>query len=159
MRRFLLSLTLAVSLSALYASPALAKRHGRTSKSAPEGAQKAPLYGPNPALSCAGAAPTPLTFGFAILDTPGDETTLSGVVSLKGAAPNATFIVFPTQGPLGPVCGPLVGSEVFLHTNARGNGTVHFSAERIPGTTTFFVQLFNQAPPSEAFASPAVVLD
>jgi hypothetical protein len=53
----------------------------------------------------------------------------------------------------------LVGSGVFLHTNGRGNGTVQFSGDRIPGTTTFFVELTNQAPPFDEFASPAVELD
>jgi hypothetical protein len=45
MRRLILSLGLAVSLSALYASPALARRgHHHAGTSAGEGAQKAPLF-------------------------------------------------------------------------------------------------------------------
>ena len=152
MRRLVLFLTLALSLSALGASSALAE--------APKGAQKAPLFGPEASSTCeSGGAPTHKTFGFAILETPGNETTLSGVVSLKGAAPNATFRVSPVQGPLGPFCGVLADSVVSLHTNGRGNGTVELSGGRIPGTTKFFVELVNKAPPFEEFASPAVELD
>jgi hypothetical protein len=154
MRRLLMSLVLALTLSAVGASSALA--------AAPEGAQTAPLYGPEPLTACeTGATPTLRTFGFAILNTPGNETTLSGVVSLKGAAPNATYRVSPVEAgpPFGSLCLTPVESVVFLHTNGRGNGTVELGGERIPGATKFFVELTNQAPPFDEYASPAVELD
>lgn len=81
------------------------------------------------------------------------------MVSLKGAEPNATFIVSPVQGPLGLFCGTTAETVLLLHTNGRGNGTVEFSGGRIPGTTKFFVELVNEAPPFEEFATPAVELD
>ena len=56
MRRLLLSLALALTLSAAGASSALAE--------APEEAQKAPLFGPNPTVMCpSGGLPTRGTFG------------------------------------------------------------------------------------------------
>jgi hypothetical protein len=152
MRRLLLSLALVLMLSALGASSALAK--------APKGAQKAPLYGPSFTPTCeGGAAPTTRTFGIAVLNTPGDETTLSGVISLKGAEPNATYVVDPTQAPLGPCAGTTIETIRLLHTNGKGNGTVEFSGPRDPGTTEFWVELFNEAPPFDEYASPAVELD
>jgi hypothetical protein len=153
MRRLIQSLALAVSLSAVGASSAMA--------AAPEGAQKAPLYGPEFSSTCTGgAAATAHTFGFAILNTAGNETALSGVVSLKGAAPNATYRVEPVQAePEAVLCGVLASSIVLLHTNGKGNGTVEFSGERVPGNTTFNVEVFNVAPPFDEYGSPAVELD
>src|SRR5713226_5268094 len=98
MRRLVLSLALAMSVSALSASGALAQ--------APEGAQKAPLYGPNAAsgFSCeAGVFPTPKTFGFVVLDTPGKEATVSVQVALKRAAPKTEYTVFVAQS-MGSLC-------------------------------------------------------
>jgi len=43
-----------------------------------------------------------------------------------------------------------------LTTNARGNGNLHFSTERIPGTTKFFVGVLSGG---ELFANAAVELD
>jgi hypothetical protein len=152
MRRLLLSLALALALSAVGASSALA--------GASEMAQKAPLFGPSFTSTCeGGVTPTAHTFGFVVLTTPGDETTLSGVVSLKGAAPNATYLVTPGQYPFAFCGGTATDTITHLHTNGRGNGTVEFSGERIPGTTKFSVELFNEAPPFDEYASPAVELD
>jgi hypothetical protein len=95
-----------------------------------------------------------------VLNTPGNETTLSAVVSLNGAAPNATYHVGAVQGPRLPHCISIPSTTAVLHTNGRGNGTVEFSGERLPfGTTTFFVEMTNEANPFEEFASPAVELD
>jgi hypothetical protein len=145
MRRLSLSITLAMSLVALSASTALA--------AAPEGAQKAPMYS-SPGIPCAtGATPTPTTFGFAILNTPGDETTLTGQVALKGVAPNATYAVGLDAVPL---CVPeaFVGE---ITTNNKGNGTLHFTIARFPGVTKFFVTA--KTLPFELYGSPAVELD
>jgi hypothetical protein len=145
MRRLVLSLTLALTLSAVGASSVLA--------AAPEGAQKVPLYGPfNPAgLNCAtGGTPTPGTFGFAVLNTPGDETTLSGEIALKHVAPNATYPVDVLQD-----CGStFVGT---ITTNTKGNGNLEFTTERDPGTTEFIVDV--NAGTLEEIVSPVVELD
>src|SRR5262249_752200 len=104
MRRLLLSLALTLTLSAVGASSALAE--------APEGAQTAPLFGPNPQVPVCeiGAEPTPKTFGFVVLDTPGDESTLTGEVALKHAAPDATYGVEVFQVSSGAcIAAPLVG--------------------------------------------------
>src|ERR1700739_4460558 len=89
MRRLLPALVLALSLSALGASSALAQ--------APEGAKKAPMFGPDvedSGFTCEGGAnPTPKTFGFVVLNTPGNDTTLSGTLGLKRAAPKTTYEV------------------------------------------------------------------
>ena len=146
MRRLLLSLALALTLCAVGASSALAE--------GPEGAQVAPLYGPfNPysGLNCgAGGTPTPGTFGFAVFNTPGHETTLSGEVALKHAAPNATYPVEVLQD-----CGStFVGT---ITTNTKGNGNLHFTTERDPGTTQYIVDV--NAGTDEEFVSPVVELD
>jgi hypothetical protein len=155
MRRLLLSFALAVSLSALGASSALAQRHHHAGKGAAEGAQKAPLYGPHAELGCTGGAPTPQTFGFVVWNTPGDETTLTGEVALKHAAPNATFQVSSVQqAPL--TCAISVRIVGTLTTSEKGNGNLRFTEERIPGSTTFFVEIINV---NEDFITPAVELD
>jgi hypothetical protein len=150
MRRLLLSLTLALMLSAVGASSALAE--------APEGAQTVPLYGPKAEFeACAiGAAPTPNTFGFVVLNTPGNEMTLSGEVALKGAKPNTEFAVDVTEAIPPSFC-------VFKHlgtitTNTNGNGNLHFTDERSPGSTKFLVEIFKHAN-EEDFANSSVELD
>ena len=149
MRRLLLTFGLAVSLSALGASSALA---------APEGAQKAPLFGPESSLFCSGGTPTTNTFGFVVLNTPGDESTLTGKVVLKGAAPNTTYNVADLQIK-GPACaGHFRGSQI--HTNGQGNGTVKFTVLRDPEFTEFAVAVTTALfPLDNAFISPAVELD
>jgi hypothetical protein len=150
MRRPLLSFALALALWALGgASSAVAQ--------APEGAQKAPLYGPFFALHHCESAPvaTPMTFGFAILNTPGNELTLSGEVSLKRAAPKTTYEVFAAQDPPPRCVFTPVGT---ITTNKKGNGNLHFTTARDPFATTFFVDVVNAAN-EEEYASPAVELD
>jgi hypothetical protein len=151
MRRLLLTFVLVMSLSAVGASSALAE--------APEGAQKAPLFGPRAAdaFSCeGGVAPTPETFGFVVLNTPGKDTTVSAQVSLKGAAPNTEYKVFVAQD-TGPLC-PFSFSTSNLTTNKKGNGNLHFTVERVPTATKFWVGI-ESFHIGETFGSPAVELD
>src|SRR5690242_11165136 len=118
MRRVLLSFALAVSLCAVGASSALAE--------APEGAQKAPLYGPEAAngFSCeAGVFPTPKTFGFVVLDTPGNEATVSGEIALKRAAPHTEYIGIFVDQSTGPFCTPSPTGKS-ITTNKKGNGNL-----------------------------------
>jgi hypothetical protein len=153
MRRLVLSIGLALSLSALGASSALAE--------APEGAQKAPLFGPESiGFLCFGGTPTAETFGFVVLNTPGNESTLTGEVVLKRAAPNTTYNVADLQSQGGTSCAGAFRSGQELHTNRQGNGTVKFSVERDPGFDEFSVAVSTgQFPINNAFISPAVELD
>jgi hypothetical protein len=152
MKRLVLSLALVLMLSAVCASSALAE--------APEGAQTAPLYGPFglTRIDCAtGAQPTPETFGLVVLNTPGDETTLTGEVALTHAAPNVTYSVDVGQGN-SVMCVfpfPQVGE---ITTNKNGNGNLHFTTARNPAVTKFFVEVFNTST-IEGFIGPAVELD
>jgi hypothetical protein len=149
MRRLFLPLALALSLSAVSASSALAE--------APEGAQKAPLYGPAAAAAfgCeSGVLPTPETFGFVVLNTPGDETTVSAEVALKHAQPNTEYRLFVAQD-TGPVC-PFSFAGSNLTTNTEGNGNLYFTVERVPTATKFWVGIEGG---SQTYGSPAVELD
>jgi hypothetical protein len=148
MRRLLLSLTLALTLSAVGAGSALAE--------APEGAQKAPLFGPNPQGDCeTGAGATPKTFGFAVLNTPGNEMTLSGEVALKRATRETTYRVVAEQVIFARECAETeVGN---ITTNKEGNGDLHFSTERIPLATRFWVAIRREV--TNTYASPAIELD
>ncbi|HEV2980649.1 MAG TPA: hypothetical protein VGX51_04405 [Solirubrobacteraceae bacterium] len=152
MSRFRLSIIPALALSALGVSSALA--------AAPKGAQKAPIYGPSPELTCqGGAAPTPKTFGFVVLNTPGNETTVSGKVVLRHAPPNATYkLVVVGSSSDGGTCGPISEGILRLTTNKKGNGTLHFNGVKReePVMVRFTVQLFTE---SEQFASSSVELD
>lgn len=149
MRRLLLSLALAVSLSALSASAALA--------TLPGGAQKAPFYGPFPTTSCeTGALPTPQKFGFVVLNTSGNELELSGEISLKRASTAFAgfgWKVFVEQSPGLCPSGLAIGE---VTTNNQGNGNFHFIVPRIPGSTHFWIRLEGVA---EELAGPAVRLD
>ena len=149
MRRLLLPLALA--LSALGASSALA--------AAPQGAQKAPIFGPNvenSGFTCkGGAAPTPKTFGFVVLNTPGNDTTLSGEVALKGAAPNTTYAVDVEKEVPPTLC--FVSTVGAITTNKKGNGNAHFTVAR-PLGTKFWIAVVNQVR-HEVYGSPAVELD
>jgi hypothetical protein len=163
MRRHLLSFALAASLSALGAAPALARGHHH-GKGAPEGAQKAPLFGPEGLPesfpgACEGGTTTAKTFGFAILNTPGNEATLSGIVALKGAAPNTTYNVAWDQASTFGCSGQFFAQ---LHTNGKGNGNLAFRGiERNPEATKFFVIVSTGEFPvtNGAFISRAVELD
>jgi hypothetical protein len=153
MRRLLLSLTLALTLSAVGASSALAE--------APKGAQAAPLYGPDPFFSCdTGGVPTPETFGLAVLNTPGDETTITGEVALKHATPNAEYFVEVWQSE------PFFHGQCTMHrvgtitTNKEGNANLHFTAERESFASVFSVRVFRFVSAGvETYLSPAVELD
>jgi hypothetical protein len=147
-----------MSLSASSAGTALA--------SAPKGAQNAPIFGPffekTPAelILCEGDGGelTPKTFGSAVLNTPGDELTLTGVVALKRAAPNVTYVVWAIQS-FGPYCSST--SVATIATNRKGNGQVHIKTERVQGPTQFSVYLLREvaAEDFERYGSPAVELD
>jgi hypothetical protein len=129
--------------------------------SAPEGAQKAPLFGPEVLESgqdCmhGGAAQTPNTFGFAVLDTPGNEATVTGVVVLKNAAPDATFQVDLEQFiPPASCKGGQVGT---IATNKQGNGNLEFTASRSPKATEFDVLVFTPSL-GQVLGTPNVKLD
>ena len=161
MRRLFLSFVLALALSALGATPALAQRH-HEGKGAPEGAQKAPMFGPNveqSGFTCEGGAnPTPKTFGFVVLNTPGNDTTLSGELALKRAAPNTTYEVATEQSVVSPSCVSIPTIVGTLTTNAKGNGNLHFTTERITEATKFWLVAPN-ATHTEFYGSSAVELD
>jgi hypothetical protein len=152
MRRLLVPLALAMSVCALSASAALAQ--------APEGAQKAPLYGPEAAnaFSCeAGVFPTPKTFGFVVLSTPGNEATVSVEIALKHAAPDTEYVgVFVDQS-TGLLCTGIPAGKS-ITTNKKGNGNLHFSVERVPSATKFWVGM-TSASASETIGSSSVELD
>src|ERR1700751_1171272 len=154
MRRLLLSLALALALCALGASSGLAQ--------APEGAKKAPMFGPNveeSGFTCEGGAnPTPKTFGFAVLNTPGNETTLSGTLALKRAAPNTTYEVVTEQSVVSPSCVSIPSLVGTLTTNTKGNGNLHFTTERITEATKFWLVATNETF-TEFYGSSAVELD
>jgi hypothetical protein len=151
MTRLLLSFTLAAALSALGASSALAQ--------GPEGAQKAPLFEQpaEPEDGCTAAGPPGKTSGFAVLNTPGNDMTVTGEVSLKRGAPNTTYDVIVEQhftpGELG--CAETFGGT--LTTNNKGKGNAHVNLGRVPGTTTFSVELESGSEPE--FVSSEVELD
>ena len=149
MRRLLLTFALTLALSAVGTSSALA--------AAPEGAKKSPIFGPEvfaSGVSCEGAVATPQHFGFVVLDTPGNETTVSGEVSLKHVAKETTFVVELFQGAPSFAC---MGEEVGkLTTNRNGNGNLHFTHARFPGSSEFFILA---GTPIEFLASHVVELD
>jgi hypothetical protein len=133
--------------------------------SAPEGAQKAPLYGPNilaSGFNCmrGGAAQTPNTFGFAVLDTPDNEATVTGDLVLKNAAPDATFEVIVLQAV--PSTGRCVAGEGFtITTSKNGNGSLEFTTARLPRAKEFDVVVLETAPSPEqqVLGTPNVKLD
>lgn len=132
MRRALVILT-TVLMVGLLAVPAGAGSGGN-------GAKKAPLYQGTSWTCGAGASATGATHGFAVMNL-NAKGTLIGTVSLKGAAPNATYSIWiagtkiPGQGTYYPPTTltncpqtPLLG---YLKTNAAGNGTFHFKIEGV----------------------------
>jgi hypothetical protein len=130
-----------------------------TAGAAPEGAQKAPFYGPNivsSGFSCSrGATPTAATFGFVVLNTPGKDGTLTGEVSIKGASPNTTYSLADEQDPGN--CVNLI-QFAMVTTDGQGNANVHFSVARIPSATSFWIG-FETAGFSQVYGSSAVPLD
>ena len=126
---------------------------------ATEGAQKAPLYGPNivsSGFSCStGALPTTATFGFVVLNTPGKKGRLTGEVSIKGASPNTTYSLADEQAPGN--CVNII-QLAMVTTNGQGNANVHFSVARIPSATRFWIGM-EAGGFSEVYGSAAVPLD
>jgi hypothetical protein len=135
-----------------------------TAQGAPKGPQRAAIYGPEveeTGNTCAaGAGATPGTFGSVVLDTPGDETTVSGKVTVKHATPSATFeVTFVEREPMGVNCSSfLVGT---LKTSKRGSAKFRFLAARASalGASTYWVTLAEESPFTELLASSAVELD
>ena len=154
MRRLLVSFALTLALCAVGASSALA--------AAPEGAQKAPMFGPNVeqnGFTCEGGAnPTPKTFGFVVLNTPGDETTLTGEFALKRAQPNTTYEVVTEQSVVSASCVSIPTLVGTLTTNTKGNGNLYFTTERITAATKFWLAAANETR-TEIYGSSAVELD
>jgi hypothetical protein len=153
MRRTAVSLALALCLSGLGAASALAE--------VTEGARKVAIHTDELAASPCGPVfgTSARGVGFAVLNTPGDDTTYTGEVVLRGAAPNSSYEIVADQtgGCLGGLEG--IGGE-FLTTNSKGNGKASFSVQRQPWATTFYVEVdqFVTAP-SELLASSPVELD
>jgi hypothetical protein len=85
-----------------------------------------------------GSGPGPVT-GFVVFNTtgkPGTAKDLIGEISVKRAAPNATYNVQVAQAPT--ICGVPAGT---LTTNSQGNGNAHFKVPRAPGSTDFSIFL------------------
>jgi hypothetical protein len=135
-----------------------------TALAAPKGPQKARIFGPETeetgATCAAGATATPSTYGSVVLDTPADETTVTGKIALKGATPSAMFqVTFVETEPSGVECKSFfVGT---LKTTKRGSAKLRFSAKRAPafGPTRYWVTLAEASPFAELLASSAVELD
>jgi hypothetical protein len=127
------------SLSALGASSAVAQRHHH----AGNGAQKAPLFEQpgEPEDGCTAGGPPGEVSGFAVLNTADSHQTVIGEVSLKGGAPNTTYEVILEQHFTPGDLSCAETSAGTLTTNGRGNGNQHISVARVPGTTTFSVEL------------------
>lgn len=132
---------------------------GVSSAASPEGARKAPLYGPNiigSGYSCpTGATPTAATFGFVVLNTPGNDTVLSGEVSIKRASPNTTYSIADEQDPGNCTNITQIAS---VTTNGQGNANVHFQVPRMPSATEFWIGL-ESGGFTQVFGSAAVPLD
>jgi hypothetical protein len=136
MRRIVLSSALAVSLSALYASPGLAQRRLHVGK----GARKAPIFR--------------VTFGFRILKP---THKLTGAVGFKQMAPNTTYEIAVFESPT--VTAPWTPiSAGALTTDSLGNGNLAINVERIPGSTAFFVAAVPQGR-GQTYSSSSVELD
>jgi hypothetical protein len=149
MRRLLLSLALALTLSALGASPALAA-----------GAQRVPMYGPISHFEeCGGGVATPENFGFAVLNAAGNRTTLSGQIVVRGLKPSTVYEVVVWQEE--PFLGGCANSGAFVvgtfTTNQVGNGNFRFTVARNPETFGFFVEVFGDR--LHDLFSPAVELN
>lgn len=126
---------------------------------APEGARKAPLYGPNivaSGFSCStGATPTAATVGFVVLNTPGNDGVLTGEVSIKSGSPNTTYSIADEQDPGNCVSIIQIAS---VTTNGQGNANVHFRIARLPSATRFWIGL-EAGGFSQVYGSSSVPLD
>jgi hypothetical protein len=131
---------------------------------APKGAQRAAMFGPeveSTGNTCsAGATPTPSTYGSVVLDTPGDETTVTGKLAIKHATPGATFqVTFVEMEQTSLACKSFfVGT---LTTSKRGSAKFRFTAGRTStlSATRYWVTVAEESPFAELLASPAVELD
>src|SRR5262249_38274705 len=136
MRRLLLSLTLALTLSAVGASPALVE--------AAAGGPKGPMYGPLAPFAGGGAGdPTPGKSRVAVLNTAGNRTTLSGQIAVRGVTPSTVYEVVVWQvEPNGPgACkNSTSGNVETFTTNRQGNGNFRFTVARHPEAIGFFVE-------------------
>lgn len=131
---------------------------------APKGSQRATIFGPEveeTGNSCfGGAVSTPTTFGSVVLDTPGDETTVTGKLTIKHATPSAVFQVTFVEKEVEQLeCRSFfVGT---LTTNKKGDARFHFTAKRAfaLGPTRYWVSVPEESPFAELLASSAVELD
>jgi hypothetical protein len=99
------------------------------------------------------------THGFAVLNTPGDESVVTAEVSVQGGKPNATYVVALEQyPPAGLGSCPAFPTEEHLQTNGEGNGNLHFQEPRVSTATTFWIAMESFLP-FQALGSPAVTLD
>jgi hypothetical protein len=134
-----------------------------TALAAPRGAQKAAIYGPEVEAtgnSCAGgAAPTASAFGSVALDTPGNETAVTGKLAIRGASPSAAFqVTFVEKEPTALECRSFFVGTV--KTTKRGTAKFRFTAARAAlGPTRFWVTLAEESPFTELLASSSVELD
>ena len=137
MRRIVLSIAFALSLSAFYASPALARRHHHAGKGA-SGAQQASIFR--------------VTLRYASLKR-GD---VAGEVALKRTPPNTTYeiAVFESAAPTESFTPVVAGA---LTTDGAGNGNLAVDVERIPGSTTFYFAAVPEGA-GQAYGSSAVEL-
>jgi hypothetical protein len=129
----------------------------------PKGRQKAMIYGPEVEATgntCSGGATaTPQTFGSVVLDTPGQEATVTGKLTVKHATPGARFqVTWVEREPLALECHSFfVGT---LTTNRKGNAKFRFTANRsFAGSTSYWVSVLEESPFTELLASSAVELD
>jgi hypothetical protein len=134
-----------------------------TALGASKGPQKATIFGPEveeTGNTCSGGATaTAKTFGSVVLDTPGDESRVTGKFTLKRATPNAKFqVTLVEKQPEQLECQSFfVGT---ITTNKKGNAKFRFAAKRpfaVP--TQFWVTVVEESPFVELLASSSVELD
>jgi hypothetical protein len=138
-RRIVLPIALALLLSALYASSALAQRHGVAGKGAWRRALRPSIIRVN--------------FDFASLK----RGRVAGEIALLRMLPNTTYnaTAFESPAPTEPFT-PIVAGT--LTTDNVGSGNLAINVECIPGSTTFFFAAVPQGP-GQTLASSAVELD
>jgi hypothetical protein len=136
-RRIVLSIAFALSLSAFYASPALAHRHRYAGKGT-SGAQRASILR--------------VTLRFASLK----RADVAGEVALRRMPPNTTYeiAVFESAAPTASFTPIIAGA---LTTDSVGSGNLAINVERIPGSTTFYFAAVPQGP-GQTYGSPVLEL-
>ncbi len=126
---------------------------GNTEREHGKGARKVGFYATTGATTCATAPVAPSvgtkSFGFAILNTTG-HGRVNVEVSLKGAAPNATYSVYLDQA---GSCSPVFT----LHTNSRGNGNRHLNVAMVSGATQAWLTAIQTAGPAVTNGSNLLV--